>query len=123
MEEIKTEYGYKEVDSNGDIFHYSHQGDYHNPQGPAVELRSGYKAYYINGVPHRTDGPAVECSDGFKAYYINGVKHRTDGPAIQWSDGDKLYYKHGKLHRTDGPAVIICDTKLHFINGKYVWKR
>ena len=124
MEIIETEYGYKEVWRNGDTYHYNHQGKRHHPTGPAVKFPSGFKAYYSNGVKHRTDGPALEYSDGDKEYYVNGLRHRTDGPALEYAlDGDKLYFKYGKLHRTDGPAVIAGDIELHFINGKYVWKR
>ena len=100
MEKIETEYGYKKVYANGDTYHYNHQDELHNPNGPAVEYASGYKKYFINGLPHRTDGPAYD-----------------------YADGDKLYYKHGKLHRTDGPAVIFEGLKLHFVNGRYVWQK
>ena len=100
MEKIETDYGYKEVFSNGDTHHYNHNVKLHNPNGPAINHQ-----------------------DGFKEYCINGVLHRTDGPAVEFPDVGELYYKHGKLHRTDGPAVICDNFELHFINGKYVWKR
>ena len=72
MEKIETEYGYTEVWRNGDTFHYNHQGQSHNPTGPAFEHTDGFKAYYINGVRHREDGPAYEHPSGTKKYYING---------------------------------------------------
>ena len=98
MEKIKTEYGYKTVYSNGDTYHYNHQGEYHNPYGPADD------------------------TELYKAYYVNGVLHRTDGPAYEDTYGSKLYFKDGKPHRTDGPAIINHGIELHFVNGKYVWK-
>jgi hypothetical protein len=49
------------------------EGKLHRENGPAVEYRNGYKAYYINGKFHREDGPAMEFADGYKVYYINDV--------------------------------------------------
>ena len=123
MEEVETEYGYIQSFPSGTIYHYNHNDELHNPNGPAVEYPDGSKKYFINGEPHRADGPALEWADRSKLYYIDGELHRTDGPAYEDEDGDKLYCKHGKLHRTDGPAYIMHGYKLHFINGKYVWKR
>ena len=79
MEKIETEYGYKEVCSDGYTYHCNHQDEFHNPNGPAIEYADGSKEYFVNGLRHRTDGPAVECSDGYKAYYLNGVLHNPNG--------------------------------------------
>ena len=74
----------------------------------------------------------IETDYGYKKIYLSGTirhynhqddRHNPNGPAVDFSSGAKLYYKHGKLHRTDGPAVIMYGYELHFIKGKYVWKR
>ena len=125
MEIIETEYGYKEVYCNGNIYHYNHQGELHNPSGPAIEYVDDSKFYYVNGKLHRADGPAVEYDGGLKVYHLNGVRHRSDddwGPAFEYPDGDKAYYKQGVLHNPHGFAVITKKHKLNFLNGKYVWK-
>jgi hypothetical protein len=55
--------------------------------------RRGTKYYKLpNGDFHREDGPAVELISGYKAWYINGLRHREDGPAVEWEDGDKVWY-------------------------------
>ena len=123
MEKIKTEYGYKEVFSNGDTYYRNYKNKLHRTDGPAIEYTEGTKEYYLNGALHRTDGPAIDCLDGSRAYFVNGIRHKEDGPALKWAGGDELYFKHGKLHRTDGPAIICDHFELHFINGKYAWKR
>ena len=43
---------------------------------------------------HNPDGPAVILSDGTKAWCINGERHRTDGPAVIFSNGVKQYWIH-----------------------------
>ena len=123
MERIETEYGYKEVYTNGDIYHHNRQDELHNPNGPAVEEDDGSKEYWVNGELHRTDGPAVEWSNGYNEYWVNGELHNPNGPAVEYSDGSKFYYKHGKLHNHQGFAVITKNHKLNFLNGKYVWKK
>ena len=54
--------------------------------------------YYIKGtkIIHREDGPAVEWKDAYKAWYFNGELHRDDGPAIVWDDGVLRWWLHGK---------------------------
>jgi len=67
----------------------------HRENGPAVELKNGFKYYYINGKFHREDGPAIENANGDKYYYINGISHRQDGPAVEWANGYKSYCING----------------------------
>jgi len=72
-------------------------GNLHREDGPAVEWKNGYKAWYINGILHRElNLPAIEWSNGDKSYLVNGVYHREDGPAIEHIDGFKSYFIHGK---------------------------
>ena len=43
----------------------------HNPYGPAVINRVGYKEYAIDGKLHRLDGPAVIFANDEEEYWIN----------------------------------------------------
>ena len=43
----------------------------HNPYGPAVIWKDGYKEYHIEGKYHRLDGPARIWPNGEEKYYIN----------------------------------------------------
>jgi hypothetical protein len=46
---------------------------------------------------HRIDGPAVELVSGHKNWYLNGYLHRTCGPAINKPNGDIFWYLNGEL--------------------------
>ena len=48
--------------------------------------------YFKDDKLHREDGPALELVSGTKYWYINGKRHRIDGPAIEWVDGHKSWY-------------------------------
>lgn len=74
------------------------------------------------GQLHCVDGPAIETREGYKAYYRDGKRHRDDGPAIEWPDGYKEYYQNGLRHRDDGPAVKSAHHKAYYLNGKRVTK-
>ena len=77
MSKIKSEYQdldkYKNI--NDDIW-YCKKDTYirHNPYGPAVIYKNGYKEYVIENKLHRLDGPAVICSDGEEQYWINDTE-------------------------------------------------
>ena len=48
------------TDSYGNLKWIDENGHYHRDNGlPAVEEKSGFKAYYLHGKRHRIDGPAV----------------------------------------------------------------
>jgi len=87
--------------------------------------RYGNKQYLLNNLLHREDGPAIECKQGYKAWYLYGEFHREGNlPAVINSNGSKWYYVHGKLHREDGPAVEYSDgDKYYFLNGKELSER
>ena len=68
----------------------------HRIDGPAVELITGSRHWFQNGLCHRLDGPAVELSDGSKSWCQDGRYHRVDGPAIEYANGDKHWYYRGK---------------------------
>ena len=76
MFKIKIQSEYKDLDKyeyiNNDI-HYFKKNTYirHNPYGPSVTWKNGYKAYYIEDKRHRLDGPAVIRSNGLEEYWIN----------------------------------------------------
>ena len=74
-----------------------------------IKTEYGYKSVWSNG-------------DTFH-YNHKGKRHNPNGPAIHRADGYKAYYINGVRHRTDGPAIICDHFELHFINGKYAWKR
>jgi hypothetical protein len=47
---------------------------YHRIDGPAVELVTGSKFWFVDDKLHRLDGPAIECADGDKEWYVEGKK-------------------------------------------------
>jgi len=61
-----------ETNEHGTTTYCNADGDFHNPDGPAVVHPDGSKYYYINGKPHNPHGPAMVWADGSKAHYING---------------------------------------------------
>jgi hypothetical protein len=85
---------------------------------PVVKQLKDRIEHRVLGKLHRKDGPAVEYKCGYKAWYLNGELHRIDGPAIETQYGDQHWYKHGKRHRTDGPAVEYANgDKSWWVNG------
>ena len=94
-------------------------GQFHNPNGPAVIWADGTKIWYQNGQFHNPDGPAVVKADGYKAWYLNGKRHNPNGPAIIRPDGTQLWYEMDRLHNQSGPAVIRPDgTEEWWFNGE-----
>lgn len=73
----------------------------HREDGPAIEWKNGYKAWYQNGERHRVGGPAVEWANGYKEWYSNGRLHRVDGPAVEYFNGLKSWYLKDKLYNTE----------------------
>jgi hypothetical protein len=68
----------------------------HRIDGPAVELVSGRKEWWIDGRLHRTDGPAIEYAYGAKSWYLNDGRYTFD----EWldknqelTDEEKVMYK------------------------------
>ena len=75
MLKIKSEYPdldkYKST-INGTIIYYKKNTKiYHNPYGPAIIYKDGYKAYWVEGKVHKLDGSAVIFSDGEGQYWIS----------------------------------------------------
>ena len=81
-----------EVDSYGNRFYYSSNGEFHRIDGPAIKQANGTKGWFQNGQRHRTDGPAIEYADGDKRWFQNGQRHRIDGPAVVYANGSKAWY-------------------------------
>ena len=76
---------------------------------------NGSREYYINGVPHRLDGPAIDMTTGLKKWFVHGKLHREHGlPAVKHPDGSQEWYEHGLRHRIDGPAI-------ERFNGVHEW--
>jgi hypothetical protein len=61
-----------ETDKNGTIWCSDDDGNFHNPNGPAVVWKGGPYSYWIHGRRHREDGPAERWYDGEVAYWLNG---------------------------------------------------
>ena len=96
----ETTYGIKIYFPGGTVRCYNKQDELHNPYGPAIEHPDGLKVYYKNGVLYNPNGPAI----------YQGNMH--------------AYYNHlGKIHNTKGAAIVTSKYELHFVNGKYLWKR
>lgn len=60
------------VDHYGDKVWINEKGQYHREDGPAIECRNGYKAYYKNDLRHRIEGASVEYIDGRKEWWVGG---------------------------------------------------
>jgi len=74
---------------------------------PAVQLASGYRAWYINGMRHNETAPARQWANGHEEWFVNDECHRDDDkPAITMPNGYLAWYKRGKRHRDKGPARI-----------------
>ena len=78
MSRIKLQSEYEDLDKYevyGDILYYKKDTDiFHNPYGPAIIDKDGYKAYFIESKCHRLDGPAVIYWGGKVEYFINDEK-------------------------------------------------
>ena len=77
MFSIKLQSEYDDLDKceneYGDILYCKKNTNiWHNPHGPAVLFKSGYKEYWIEDRCHRLDGPAIIHSNGKEFYCING---------------------------------------------------
>ena len=74
VKKIQSEYpNLDKYNIGGNIYYYKKNTDIlHNPYGPAIIYKDGYKAYWIEGKVHRLDGPAVIFADGDIEYWING---------------------------------------------------
>ena len=94
-----------EVDEHGNRRHYSHLGQLHRDEGPAIVYTSGAQEWYQNGGLHCTTGPAIIWANGDLEWWQNGKRHREDGPAVVWHDGHKEWWVNDRLHRIDGPAL------------------
>ena len=76
MPTIKLQSEYDDLDKYkniyDDIFYFKkYTKILHNPYGPAIINKDGYKEYWINNKFHRLDGPARIWANGLGAYYIN----------------------------------------------------
>ena len=78
MFDIKLQSEHEDLDKYeiyGDFIYYKKDTDiFHNPYGPAIIDKDGYKGYFIEGKCHRLDGPAVIYWDGKVEYFINNKK-------------------------------------------------
>ncbi len=68
----------KHVDSHEAVSYYDEEGRFHNADGPAVILKSGFTSYMIHGKFHREDGPAIMYVSGEIGYYLDGIEYTED---------------------------------------------
>lgn len=68
--------------------------------------RDGTKKWYLNGEWHRPDGPAVEWASGTKEWCFKGRIHRTDGPALEFADGRTEWWVNGEPISTPYSQVL-----------------
>jgi len=93
IEEAPSFYDIK-IDEEGNICYYNEKGEFHRLDGPAIELATGTKAWYVNGKQHRLDGPAVEYVSGCKEWVVDGdfLADSRDG----FTDEDFEQWKKGR---------------------------
>ncbi len=48
--------------------------------------------FFKDGEIHHEEEPAIQHKTGYKAWYLNGQRHREDGPAIEWPNGDRQWF-------------------------------
>lgn len=70
---------------------------YHRLDGPAIEMDSGSKEWWVTGKRHRVGGPAIYHSKNKWQWYCNGVLHREEGPALR-DDKDYQWWFHGECY-------------------------
>jgi hypothetical protein len=71
------------------------------PNGMHV-LSGDVQIYVRNGQKHRENGPAeINLRTGYKAWFRNGVKDRKGLPAVVYPDGTVEYWEKGKLLRRE----------------------
>jgi hypothetical protein len=78
------------IKPNGNKFWHNAKGQYHRENGPAIELASGAKFWYIDDLLHREDGPAIE--NGWSVIDIRV----TNGNAGVFIASNKMWYINGK---------------------------
>lgn len=60
-------------------------------EGPAIDLVSGYKIYYVCGMLHNDFGPAIVEPEYGETYMEFNNTHNLNGPAIVNGDGEEVY--------------------------------
>lgn len=73
------------------IEHRNEKGELHRVDGPAVEDKNGYQAWWVDGKLHCVDGPAVVRADGYCV----------DGPGVVRSDGYREWWVDGKFIKSE----------------------
>ena len=78
MLDIKLQSEYNDLDKyqfddERIVYYKKNTNMYHNPHGPAIIDKDGYKAYCIENKFHRLDGPARIWPSGYEEYWINSI--------------------------------------------------
>ena len=88
---------FMEINVYGNKSWKNNLGQLHRTNGPAIELSSRCKFWYINGKCHRLDGPAIEnMAVGYKTWYINGfnlTEEEFDYWSKDWNEEKELMFK------------------------------
>ena len=72
-------YAYKKTGSDGTIYHYNSERQWHRLGGPAIIYMDGSQSWYVNGKAHRLDGPAGITKRNLFWWYINSNHYTKSG--------------------------------------------
>jgi len=98
-----------ETDFAGGRLHYRN-GLLHRENGPAVILRDGYRAWYLDGKPlTESEWKAAMAEKAAKAKAKKAVPAKGRTGWFTSRKGTKCSFLNGKLHNEFGPAVIHAD--------------
>ena len=96
------------------------EGKRHRDDGePAVEYTYGKKEWYKEGLRHRDEGPAVELPSGEKEYWLDGIKYtkKKYNEKIKIKENDKFVMQRDGYGITEKEYEKI---KKYLETGKYI---
>ncbi len=76
----------------------------------------GAKWRNLRGELHREDGPAIELNSGSKCWYINDELHRLDGPAIMRHSGKMFWFIDNKTYSEYEYKIEMVKRNLNTLN-------
>ena len=83
---------------------------------------NGCYEYRIGDRLHREDGPAIELSTGSKGWYSEGVIHRLDGPAWEAFNGESFWAIKGKFHSFETHILKLKELGYEEIAISLLWR-
>lgn len=90
----------------------------HNPRGPAIEYKNGYKEYYVKGVRHRLDGPAL-IEGTRKEFWVNGKRHNLLGPAVEYFNYREYWVNGEQLSLNEFNSLNTLTFRFNYENNRY----